>query len=259
MARKAENNQQGVLANHQRKGKLFVPPFIAQLGPLNEVSWINRILPEILWIALLQRVLGLAKGVQLAQILAKEAMAIRPGPGVFGSTSSLYRLSSDEFTELRHRLAANGSLFELQEGLSALVNLYPECPLLHLFTSISDDPRHLSLIKSIVTKLYDRADREAVLAQSTFIYLAFDAGILHVREGLSLADFPCVEDYPDTERSQQVASSVRAAISMFFGEPFYDASSTWPAYFWNRGLDLESCSFPYVGEDSNGREPSTNP
>jgi hypothetical protein len=66
---------------------------------------------------------------------------------------------------------------------------------------------------------------------------------------VSLANFPEIEKYPDTPESERVGSGVRAAIISFFGSS-YDLSSTWPAYFWNRGLELESCNYAAVDEDN---------
>lgn len=38
-----------VLADHRRAGKKFIPPFIAELGPLSEVRWVNDLVPELVW------------------------------------------------------------------------------------------------------------------------------------------------------------------------------------------------------------------
>jgi hypothetical protein len=250
MAKK--NQRKGVLSDHQRKGKVLIPPFTAQLGPLREVSWVKRILPEVFWIALLQHEAGLRNGVMLARELAKSSREVTASNGLFASMSSFSRLGDDGFRNLRHQLAGRGFLFDLQKSISSLVGLYPESPLRSLFSQMPDGAGSLPLVKSIVSKLFDRASRDAVMAQSTFIYLALDAGVLKVREGLALADFPLVQDYPDTERSRQVAAMVRAAITNFFGEPLYEESSPWPSYFWNRGLELERCYFNLREEQSLG-------
>ena len=41
----------GVLGDHRRVGKRFVPPFVAMLGQLQYVKWIDDLLPEVLWLA----------------------------------------------------------------------------------------------------------------------------------------------------------------------------------------------------------------
>ena len=49
-----------------------------------------------------------------------------------------------------------------------------------------------------------------------------------------LAKFPEIEKYPHTELSEKVAASIRSSIYMFFTEPHYPQSATWPKYFWIR-------------------------
>ena len=82
-----------------------------------------------------------------------------------------------------------------------------------------------------------------MMVQATAIWLAFDSGALKVFKGLALANFPEIEKYPNTELSEKVAASIRSSIYMFFSEPHYRASSNWPKYFWNRGLDIDGCYF----------------
>ena len=80
------------------------------------------------------------------------------------------------------------------------------------------------------------------MVQATATWLAFDAGRLKVSAGLALADFPRIEDYPNTEQSERIAGSIRATINQMFGDTDLLASeSDWPTKFWNRGLELEPC------------------
>jgi hypothetical protein len=92
-------------------------------------------------------------------------------------------------------------------------------------------------MKEIVRVLLDKYDRETVFTQATCIWLAFDSGKLKVQKGLALAQFPEIQDYPKTELSLKIASSIRSGINMFFADGTY-SSAFWPAYFWNRGIEL---------------------
>ena len=74
---------------------------------------------------------------------------------------------------------------------------------------------------------------------------------LKVAKGLALADFPEIQDFPNTDKSRLIASAVRAIITGFigeglgfFGEGLRDEKAGWSKYFWNRGLELENCYFP---------------
>jgi len=78
--------------------------------------------------------------------------------------------------------------------------------------------------------------------------LAFEADLLKVQAGLAFAQFPKIEEYPDTEISRQVGASIRATLNMLFSrDHLFHNSQQWSRYFWNRGLLLTPC------EDSDGR------
>jgi hypothetical protein len=73
--------------------------------------------------------------------------------------------------------------------------------------------------------------------QANGVYIAFVTGKLQVARGLSLANFPAIEKYPETEESRRVASGVRMVVNMFIGMA-RQSPNDWQKYFWNRGLEL---------------------
>lgn len=85
-----------------------------------------------------------------------------------------------------------------------------------------------------------------MMVQATATWLAFDADVLKVAAGLALANFPEIDQYPDTEVSRRVAASIRSTLNVLFGsEIHFGGSSDWPHQFWNRGLALETCEFTH--------------
>ena len=80
-----------------------------------------------------------------------------------------------------------------------------------------------------------------MMVQATAIWLAFDADLLKVSADLSLAQFPEIEHYPDTDLSKQIGASIRAGLNVFFRSEMHQADNKWPDYFWNRGLAIEPC------------------
>jgi hypothetical protein len=81
------------------------------------------------------------------------------------------------------------------------------------------------------------------MAQASLTRFGFDSDMLKVAPHLTLAQLPRIEEYPDTDFSHQLAASIRAGLVMFFVEPHYPPASAWPAYFWNRGLQISPCMF----------------
>ena len=62
-----------VLSDHKKVEKRFIPPLL-QLGPLGEIKWIDCILPELLWIGLLNEYYDLSKGAELGLSLVRAAV-----------------------------------------------------------------------------------------------------------------------------------------------------------------------------------------
>jgi hypothetical protein len=92
--------------------------------------------------------------------------------------------------------------------------------------------------------MYYRAEREAMIVQATVLQLMFDADAFKVHEGSVLSKFEEIERYPSTELSREVGSMLRATLNGLFGhDNFRLKDSTWPRYFWNRGLAIDDCDF----------------
>lgn len=238
-----------VLQDHKRHGKTFIPPFRYMLGPLREISWVRTMLPELLWIALIQDYHGLHEGVALITTFTRIARECSSSEkkNIFATVSALGEITKGEKSCLQSELAASGDLFEIQKALLPLITLYPKCPLGFLYSvkpsSSGEEKQNLERLKNLVGGMYNKTSRDTMMVQATATWLAFDSGVLKVFEGLALANFPEIEKYPYTELSEKVAASICSSIYMFFTEPHYPESSNWPKYFWNRGLEVDKCYF----------------
>ena len=237
-----------VLDDHKLIKKKFIPPFINKIGPLQEYSWVKTIIPELLWIALIQDYYGYINGVFLIKSLARLARKYSSSKkDIFATISSMTSLTKDEQSSLKVELATSGDLFKIQKALLPLVKFYNECPLKFLYTEMPnlsrEEEKHLNSIKVAVERLYDKTSRYSMMVQATAIGLAFDAEALKFHKDSALSSFPEIEKYPKTELSKRVAANIRASIFFLIIEPFYPVSSEWPRYFWNRGLYIDPCYF----------------
>lgn len=238
-----------ILQDYKRQGKTFIAPFTHMIGPLHEISWVKTMLPELVWIAVIQEYYGHSKGVSLITSLTRLARKCAPSEKIriFATISSFREMTADEQLCLQSGLAASGELFEIQSALTPLIVFYPECPLRFLFSatpSLTDaDNKDLERFKTLVAGLYDKTSRNTMMVQATAVWLAFDSGGLIVSKGLALASFPEIEKYLNAELSQEVAASIRTSIPMFFTEHHYPVTSNWPRYFWNRGFEIGRCYF----------------
>lgn len=244
MTKSGKRKRQGVLSDHKRVGKRFIPPLVDAIR-LNELRWVDIPLPELLWLGLLNDRHGLGCGAELAVETARAAMAAHgSSKATWFAPSSAYRgLTSKRRKALIETLRVAGHLDDLKSALEPLIALYPECPLAFIFEGgpPQGDPEHgVAALKRVVASVFDKTTREATLMQASATYIAFATGMLRVASHVSLANFPEVANYPSTEESRRVASGVRALITSLFGMS-YEASS-WPRYFWNRGLEIDQCT-----------------
>lgn len=235
-----------VLDDHAKRGKALVPPFVHSFGPIHEISWIKRILPEVLWIALIQYRYGHRRGVELITALSRAARHTNPDleRKLFASVSSYSELSRNEQQKLQTKMANEQILAEIELALKPLIECYPDCPLAFLVADREPPCCSSSLdkVKRTVSSLYNRSDRDPVMVQATVVWLAFDADILKVNSNVSLARFPEIEQYPETELSRQIGGGVRSTVNMIFSSHMhYSDQSPWPGYFWNRGLAIDKC------------------
>ena len=107
-----------VLADHKKVGKKFIPPFVAELGQLGEVRWVNDLVPELLWLALLSERHGRERGVDLARRLALAAIDAR------GSTPASWFCENKALTFVRAEEIVKG---HRQTPTQRAKAMYPLC------------------------------------------------------------------------------------------------------------------------------------
>jgi len=247
-ATEKKQNRKTVLRDHQRIGKRLIPP-LAQLN-LSEVSWMDLILPELIWLGVLNNIYGRVKGAELAITLPKIATSVGRDTDKnewFISVSSFSNLSKQQGQAVVELLTASGQIELYRKAFSTLVNYYPECPLGFLFNSenphMESPNKDLQHFKQLLNRLFDQKSVDATFVQANAIYIAFVLDKLKVSKNLTLAEFPRIQDYPNTEISKRIASSVRATINVIFSNDILQTTIFWPKYFWNRGLQIEPCYF----------------
>jgi hypothetical protein len=239
----------GILSDHKRDRKKLIAPFNYMLGGMQDISYIDAIMPEIVWLALLHEKFGLGEGAELARVLSKAAMesVVSEKKVFFGHISAYAGLSEDERKAVLVKLEGAGALERLRRVLHPLPTFYPECPMVFLFPDgvpdLPDRERELAELRRVLREMYDRTSPTAVFALATFTYLGFLGDALKVDMSVSLAKFPEIQKYPNTELSKRIASGLRVFAYAYFGMAAKEVPSTWPTHFWNIGLKLEKCDF----------------
>jgi hypothetical protein len=234
-----------LLTDHRRKGKVLVPPFTSLVGDLKEVSWIRTIVPQLVWIDLVQQKFGHQHGVKLITELGRVVRknVVREPSREFGSISHFSDISIVEANAVCVELTKINVLQPLKQAIRPLVALYPRCSLRFLFSDdqATPEPSDINLLKERLLSLFKREGRDSMMVQATYVWLMFDSDKLKVSPDLSLAKFPEIDKYPDTELSRRIGSMIRALLNGRFGAEEDSENRGWSEYFWNQGLQLDKC------------------
>lgn len=233
-----------VLDGHKRVGKKFLAPFRQLPGRWNEVSWVNRILPELIWMGVLNDNFGMPRGIQLAVELARSANDIYTEQKSlnFAITSSYSLLNEEKKALLVEKLAAKGIFSSLTNAMIGFLNLYPESPLSFLRISVDNNvERFVDSMKVTLERYFFRSEQPAMVLQANVVYVAGICGELVYTNNVKPPDLNALITNFDSEEGRRAAAQVRALVTGFVGMLLDEEKIDWPRYFWNRGLEIDKC------------------
>src|SRR5437867_3847985 len=108
-----------VLSDHKQAGKKFIPPAKQLIPGLTEIHYIERLLPEIVWIGFFLRQLGRTDGISVALKFGKACWEEKqPEFRGFPLLSSFAALAPENWNRVTERLKAAGVY---EDALKALV------------------------------------------------------------------------------------------------------------------------------------------
>jgi hypothetical protein len=235
-----------ILEDHKKEGKRLKPP-LTTIGNFVDLSWVDYIIPDVIWITLLKDKFGDKLGTELVNefivISTKhESSKFRN----YALISSFEILPSENKIEIFNDLNRKGIVSPLLAGLSDFLDMYPKCPLNFIrpndYSTKVIDVKFLLRYKEILWDLIDKRSKKSTFTIANVVYSMFVLDRLKIVKDSPMTQFPKIQEYPDTEISRIIASSLRASINAFYNvEMFYKDNSTWAKEFWNRGIEIEAC------------------
>jgi hypothetical protein len=239
-----------VLGDYKKIGAKFVPPIVHRVGPWSHVSWSRQTMPELIWWDALSDRTSHRFSVRVAEEIAKYFKPKENRKCWWAFATDYSRLDANEMEGLKEHLRNGNILHTMVESLGDFLTLYPRCPVsrfLDFPPAECVDINFLDRFEKRMNELEDKRSRSSILIQAQVIYMGFMLGKLSVRKGLSLADFPEVQHYPTTERSQEVGASICAAVNGVAGTmlPAY-SEDAWVLYFWQRSLELRPLDLSHL-------------
>lgn len=232
-------------SGYKRDKNIYTPP-ILQLGEFNAIHWLEDVLPEIIWIGILQKHCGLGLGSKIALQVSESTSKLPGRTNAWLAPISYFKsLSEEEKSILTKEMQGLNYLSKLNTAFAEITFLYPEFPFSFFVndTLSIQKSEAIKSFKSFLAGLYDRTNFDTTFMQATAVDMAFQAEIFTVGSNTSLAEFDKISEYPITEISIKVASGIRMTLNQFIASnsPFYSTDNIWKSYFWNRGLEIEKC------------------
>ncbi|WP_306591344.1 hypothetical protein [Geothrix sp. 21YS21S-4] len=232
------------LAGHQRIGKRLVPPMM-RIKNLKSISYIDHLLPELIWIGLLNQKYGylITSRILESLFLTIDKITNSQASGNFALISSYNRLSLPQKNQIHTECKYKGILESLQNGIAPLVLLYDGCPL-----SFFGPPTEM-ISPTILTDILEKCLRETIdkyeipgtaLNFSMLLY-KLTIGKIHFPSDMELPDFNCIFNDLHSEEGKYAAGIARSHALADFGHGEVDPS--WANLFWNQNLLISPCQF----------------
>ncbi len=255
------NKKNGVLSDHKKINKKLITPVNQLTGGMSYIKWLDDILPELVWIALLQEKLGIKRSVEVCLKVASANKVINDVRDAIVNThdrdasntendpvnlvliSNYSHLSSRELTILIESLNKEEMLDELLNALDLLLTLYPDCPLKVLYGS--NHPKiankvMLENFREILSQYFYRKVHLTNVLEATAGSMILATGRIKFVNGVRPPEYNNILFcHPNSNEYKKTAASIRAQTLMLV---MHGAEQkAWPSYFWNRGLKIDDC------------------
>ena len=237
------------LDGYKQVGKRFIPP-LKQIEGIREHSFIDDMLPELIWLGLIHDLEGYHFGVRVleAAIKASKQFADRDTRGNFALQSTYRDLSEEQHSAILDLWRTQDLLSGIRRALAPLILLYDNFGLAFVGppeSRISEDIL-LARLKAGVGRHLDRYETPATVLYASLFITRLIAGTIHISAEIDLPDFNTVVTQPGSDEAERAGSFLRASAGAEWAMLTVDPS--WARYFWNRGPQLSACERPTFAE-----------
>lgn len=237
-----------ILEDHKKVGKKLVPPMMHSV-PLQETSYIEELLPEIIWMGLIHDELGYHKGIDIIRAFIKSAFDSYTSENYinFSLASNLSKLADCEKESLIQKLIKNGLYLEISELLAPLIYFYDDSPFSFLNKEVdlstSEEKELLEKLKTSIDHLFDRYETPSVVAQLNVFYTRVLDGKISFPVDMDLPDFNVLINDPHSDEANKAAGFVRNSVKHEYMFEITEHDSSWSKSFWNQSYKLDNCEF----------------
>jgi hypothetical protein len=240
MKRKKRN-----LEGYKREGKRFIPP-LKQLPMVQERSYVNDILPELIWLGLIHDRCGYRFGARTLEaiIVATKDWPAETMTANYALQSAYMPLDHTQKEAILSALRQYNLLDDIQQALAPLLLLYDGFSL-----SFVGPPREaiasdilVARITECVANHMNKFETPSIVLHGAMLLARLVAGTIKFSSQIQIPDLNSVITEPDSAEAKRAASFMRSNAMAEFG--MLSVSLEWSKHFWNRGADLAPCSLP---------------
>ena len=230
-----------ILKGYKKQGSTFIPP-IMQNGLMKEVSYINDLLPNLVWFGLIFQKFGVKNGVNLIREVVLLANQFGNSDMNFNYLCNFNKLTNFQTEKILKQLESINKLRPVQESLAPITCLFDSSPIQFLLPDFEIDKIELQTqLKLVMKECLDRHSVMSTRIQVTAVYNQIANKKMLLSSHINLPDFNCIFSDKDSEDFQRLASFSRASINAELGFKGEEFSSGWVRDFWKQIYNLEEC------------------
>jgi hypothetical protein len=232
------------LAGYVKRGKKLVSPLNA-LQNMKSYSYVNDLLPELLWLGLINDYSGYLRGRDVLERVVAVGKDWDLPIKNFALQSAYISLSEQQKQQVLDSWESAGLLDSMRSALCPLILLYDRCAFRFVGPPSQAIPvdKLIERLERVVGNVADKYQTPGVMLHGALLMNNLIAGRVHFSSHIDLPDFNAVVDRPDSEDARRAGSFIRASTMAQIG--FLDPPKEWAQYFWNTSYDLVACDHPH--------------
>lgn len=239
-------NKHKPLSDHKQVGKKFIPP-LKQLNVFEEIRYDRDILPEIIWMGLINDKFGYKEGAQFVTQVCELIDAICGCEEIANLTfvGDYSKLSTEKTTLILEALVRDRLLAALRSALYPLIELYRGFPLSFIGTDESYKSRSdlVGTIRRCVDAHLNKSKPPGLAIQANVLYVAGLTGRVVYGKDMDVPDFKSLAEDPESDGASRAAAFARAGVLELFVTTDGLRASEWGPSFWNQNLHIDACDF----------------
>ena len=228
------------LKGYKRQGKRFIPPMM-QLPQMREHSYVNDMLPELIWLGLIHDRAGYRFGARTLEIVVEitKDMPIPEKSFNCALQISYADLSNDVKSTIVRHWDQEGMLETIRDAIAPLVLLYDGFSLAFVGppSNVLSEEALINRISSSVANHLDKTETPGVVLHGTLLLTLLMAGTITFAQ--PIPDLNAVIDEPDSDEARMAAAFMRSLAGAQWA--MLEVPNDWARHFWNRNAELSDC------------------